>query len=281
MSARSAYATGKIILSGEYAMVFGKPGIAFPSTHWIGVTHKRDRKRGLEVAWPDAPELWKAYLKEIAKRCGNPAGTLSVENYIPLGKGMGSSTALLIAACKLLLGDDCREQALKMENEVNPGNSGMDFAVIWEHQPVYYSKSRGAVPIGMPGEIIDGAILVDTGAPNEATPELVQWVRSREKEPAVAEAIESIGKCTERLAKGDGVREVIREHHRAQAALGVVPPHVAGFIEAIEKLGGAAKVIGAGGRTGGGGMVLALHDKPAEIHKLIEPEPDYVLPKKD
>ena len=146
-------------------------------------------------------------------------------------------------------------------------------------QPVYFQKDRGAVPIGLPGEVLQNAILVDTGAPNETTPELVKWIRSREKENA--EAIELIGTCTERLAKGESVKEVIRDHHRAQVMLGVVPPHVAGFIAAIEKLGGAAKVIGAGGRTGGGGMVLAVHDKPDEIHKLIEPEPDYVLPDKD
>ena len=48
MSARTVHVTGKIIVSGEYAMLFGKPGIAFPSQHWMGVTHKRDRKRGLE-----------------------------------------------------------------------------------------------------------------------------------------------------------------------------------------------------------------------------------------
>lgn len=281
MSARSAYATGKVIVSGEYAMLFGKPGIAFPSEHWLGVTWKRDRKRGMEVEWDEAPEHsdWRAYLKEIAKRCGKEfAGTLHVQNHIPLGKGMGSSTALVIAACKTLLGEDCRAQALEIENAVNPGNSGMDFAVIWERAPVYFRKGTDPVSIGLPGEVLQNALLIDTGTPNETTPELVAWIRSREKE--CAGAIETIGNCTERLAKGEDLKTVMRDHHRAQLALGVVPPHVASFIAAIEKLGGAAKVIGAGGRTGGGGMVLALHDAPNEVHKLIEPEPEYVLPEK-
>lgn len=285
MSARTAYVTGKIIVSGEYAMLFDKPGIAFPSHHWLGVTWKRDRKRGLNIVWPQMPEkdMWMTYLREIIKRCeaasSKIAGTLSIENHIPLGKGMGSSTALVIAVCKTLLGDECREQALAIENELNPGNSGMDFAVIWERQPVYFKRGSLPVPIGMPGEVLDKAILVDTGTPNETTPELVAWIKSRERE--CAEAIEIIGKCTERLAGGEKLENVIKDHHRAQVVLGVVPPHVADFIAAIEKIGGAAKVIGAGGRTGGGGMVLVLHDKPGEIHKLIEPEPEYVLPTND
>lgn len=281
MSDHRGIATGKIIVSGEYAMVFGHPGIAFPSTHWCSVTWKRDRKRGLEIEWPDVAQqpLWRKYLQAIAKRC-NPriAGTLHVENYIPLGKGMGSSTALLVATCKALLGEDCKETALAMENEVNPGNSGMDFAVIWERAPIYFRKGHDIRHMGIPGEVLEDALLIDTGMPNEATPELVAWVKSRMREPGVANAIEAIGGCTERLAKGEALRDVMRDHHKAQLALGVVPPHVASFVAAIERSGGSAKVIGAGGRTGGGGMVLALHDTPAEIHKLIEPEPDWVLP---
>jgi mevalonate kinase len=278
MSARTGLATGKVIVSGEYAMLFGKPGIAFPSEHWLRVTHKRDRKKGIEIDWHGMPneDLWIVYAKAIAERCKG-AGTLTVENHIPLGKGMGSSTALIVAVCRALLGDDCREEALKIEDELNPGNSGMDFAVIWEGAPVYFRKEGGASVIGMPGEFLKHAILIDTGTPNETTPELVAWIRSREKE--LQGAIDTIGKCTERLAEGEDLKAVMRDHHRAQVALGVVPPHVASFIEAIEKLGGCAKVIGAGGRTGGGGMVLAIHENPSEIHKLIEPDPDYVLPK--
>ncbi|HRH93175.1 MAG TPA: hypothetical protein PKV72_01440 [Candidatus Peribacteria bacterium] len=282
MSARTASVTGKIIVSGEYAMLFGKPGIAFPSHHWLGVTWKRDRKRGTDIVWPQMPDKdpWMTYLREIIKRCDTGeriAGTISIENHIPLGKGMGSSTALVAAVCKALLGDDCRKEALAIENDLNPGNSGMDFAVIWERQPVYFQKGRDPVALGMPGEVLEKGILIDTGMPNETTPELVAWIRSRENE--CKEAIEIIGKCTERLAGGERMETVIKDHHRAQVMLGVVPPHVADFIAAIERTGGSAKVIGAGGRTGGGGMVLALHDKPDEIHKLIEPEPDWVLPK--
>jgi mevalonate kinase len=59
---------------------------------------------------------------------------------------------------------------------------------------------------------------------------------------------------------GEDLQTVMRDHHRAQVALGVVPPDVADMVDGIESTGGAAKVIGAGSRTGGAGMVLALGD---------------------
>ena len=72
------------------------------------------------------------------------------------------------------------------------------------------------------------------------------------------EAIQSIGDCTERLLKGESLHAVMRDHHRAQTVLGIVPDSAQKIIAQIESEGGSAKVIGAGGRTGGGGMVLCL-----------------------
>ena len=65
--------------------------------------------------------------------------------------------------------------------------------------------------------------------------------------------------------------DIIRNHHSAQCALGVVPAPVQALITHIEELGGAAKVIGAGGRNGGAGMVLAFgisKDKVSEYPVL-------------
>ncbi len=69
--------------------------------------------------------------------------------------------------------------------------------------------------------------------------------------------------------QGEPLRDVMREHSRAQVTLGVVPPEVQELIAAIEDVGGSAKVIGAGSRTGGAGMVLAV-GKQEEIRNIAE-----------
>ncbi len=274
--AHHASAPGKIILSGEYAVVFGYPGIAMPAPIGIQAIFEPSQQKNMELDWEDAPQEWQTYLEEIVRRCEESGmkggGKLSIVNRLPLGKGMGSSTALVIAVVRALLGPDCRAQALAVEDAVNPGHSGLDFAVIWEGSPVLFRKGETVQPISLPASLLEGALLIDTGTPNETTMELVAWVKGREQE--LLPHLKTIGECTEHLqrlgsqnmssraASRDEVRQtlpnILRDHHRAQVALGVVPEGVRKFIAEIERTGGAGKVLGAGARSGGGGMVLAI-----------------------
>ncbi|MDD3896668.1 MAG: hypothetical protein PHU04_02360 [Candidatus Peribacteraceae bacterium] len=254
-----ATASGKIILSGEYAVVFGYPGIAMPAPIGIQAIFEPSQQKNIELRWEDAPQEWLEYLGTIVERCGElgaQKGKISIVNQIPLGKGMGSSTALVIGVTRAFLGQDCRTQALTVEDAVNPGHSGLDFAVIWEGKPVLFQKGETVQPISLPASLLQGALLIDTGTPNETTPELIAWVKEREQE--LMPHLKTIGECTERLATGENLQSVLRDHHRAQVALGVVPEGVRKFIAEIERAGGAGKVLGAGARTGGGGIVLAI-----------------------
>jgi len=275
--AHNASAPGKIILSGEYAVVFGYPGIAVPAPIGMRVAFEPSQQGKMLLDWKDAPQKWLEYLGAIAERCGElgaQKGKLSVVNQLPLRKGMGSSTTLVIAVTRALLGQDCRAQALAVEDAVNPGNSGLDFAVIWEGKPVLFRKNTEPQPMNLPANLLENAMLIDTGTPNEATPELIAWVRDREQE--LLPHLETIGECTERLATGENLQNVLHKHHRAQVALGVVPEAVQELIAEIERAGGAGKVLGAGARTGGGGIVLALGNKEELIS--IATSMEYSIP---
>ncbi|MFH0769932.1 MAG: hypothetical protein V1926_00990 [Candidatus Peregrinibacteria bacterium] len=205
-------------------------------------------------------------------------GTLTIKNHIPLKKGMGSSTALVVAITRCLLGQGKRAEALAIENQVNPGGSGIDFEVIWTEKPILFRKDTEPKPIALPADLLKNALLIDTGEPNETTPELVAWVKGRAEDPRVKQALMMIGKCAERLQKGEDIRTVLRDHHRAQIALGVVPKPVQMLIKEIERLGGAAKVLGAGGKSGGGGIIWAIHKNPILILPFIRKHAQSVLP---
>ena len=270
----SASAPGKIILSGEYAVVFGKRGIAVPSQESVTVTWTKDTslsepiivwEGGVHTKWIEYVGRIFGYLLPFT---GPQKGTLLVQCDIPLGKGMGSSTSLVIAVCRALLGSGCGKIALGIEDEINPGHSGIDFAVIWEAAPILYQRGKEPQIIDLPRDILKHAKLVDSGKPNETTRELVAWMKNKysaagtprpgSEEMIMNDAIHVIGSCTERLLKGESLHAVMRDHHKAQLALGIVPDSALKIIEQIESEGGSAKVIGAGGRTGGGGMVLCL-----------------------
>ncbi|MDA0376549.1 MAG: hypothetical protein O3A80_04550 [bacterium] len=257
---QTASVTGKIILSGEYAVLFGYQGIAVPAPLTMTVTFAEDTTtKDLTIEWAEVAghHEWQQYLMQIIHECGKFGGKLTIENQIPLGKGMGSSTALVIAVCKCLLGEDCEQQAKQIEDTVNPGNSGIDFAVIWNNQPILFSQDK-------PYQLIDilinnplkGALLIDTGEPDQQTPELIKWVTERKDE--LSEPLSMIGSCTDRLLSGEDLREVLTDHNTAQQSLGIVTDKAKELITKIEQEGGAAKVLGAGSRTGGCGMVLAI-----------------------
>ena len=288
----SASAPGKIILSGEYAVVFGYKGIAVPALLTLTATFEEDESKDkIQVVRDDKGKTkeWDGYVRKVIQLCRhNTGGTLTVENRIPLRKGMGSSTALVIAVARALNAGAAeprlRNIALAIEDTVNPGHSGIDFAVIWENEPVLFHKDSGPCPIFRDiGRFVQYSLLIDTGTPGETTAELVSWVKERRRrDPRVSAALETIGTCTERLLdltktgpvpvlrvtekQGQALFfDIIRTHHRAQCDLGVVPPKAKTLIKKIERLGGAAKAIGAGGRTGGGGMVLAFGVRPEQI----------------
>jgi mevalonate kinase len=258
---RKASTCGKIILTGEYAVLFGKRGIAVPSKESVTIMWTADSSLPQpNIMWENAEPRWIEYVERILGllelHTGKLKGTIVVNCSIPLGKGMGSSTALVIAMCRCLLGPACAKIALSIEDQINPGHSGIDFAVIWENAPILYAQGQELQIIDLPKDLLKNAKLIDTGKPNETTKELVAWMKTRREE--IEPAINVIGNCTERLLKGEPLHAIMRDHQQAQVALGIVPEAVQKMIADIEAQGGAAKIIGAGARTGGGGMVLVL-----------------------
>ncbi len=283
---RTGVASGKIILSGEYAVVFGHRGIAAPSVMGMQVCYDETRNqkpetKGLEIRQTGIPwsKEWQKYVSGLIIACEEHAGekfsgVLTIDNALPLGRGMGSSTALLIAIGRALLGDDCEAACRQMENQFNPGHSGIDFEVIWRNQPILFRRGETVQSAPISTDFLANAILIDTGKPGETTPALVDWVK--EHAAMLEPALQAIGQCTERLLKGESPQTVIPDHHRAQVELGVVPEPVQRLIADIEVQGGVAKIIGAGARTGGGGMVMTLH-RESDVVQTIAKRYDYSL----
>ena len=270
-----SFAPGKIILSGEYAVLFGFPGVAVPSSLGMEATWEEDPSLDqVAIEWTGTygGEPWLLFTEKILLHCHTKRvklrGRLHIHAGLPLGKGMGSSTALVIAIAQAIFGEDCRSEALLIEGIVNPGHSGFDFAVIWGDTPVRFVQGQEPEPVDLPPGLLRGGVLIDTGEPNESTPEMVEWMKG--KKEAVQSALQTIGCCSEALITGEDILKVLHEHHRAQTELGVVTKEAADMIEDIEREGGAAKVIGAGGHTGGSGIVLALGTHPDAIKAIAE-----------
>jgi mevalonate kinase len=227
--------------------------------------------------WKDG--VWLSTARKIIKlieaRVGPLSGKLKIQNTLPLGKGMGSSTAIVIALARCFLGNNCKDEALAIENIINKGHSGIDFAAIWEERPIIITGGRYEFT-DLPKTLQNG-FLFDTGVPVEPTSVILQRLKKRfPKEKILMDSLEIIGNCTERLLSGENPLAVFPDHHRGQVGLGVVPPQVRSLIEKIEQSGGAAKAARSGGKTGGVGMVFAVHPNVNVLKSVLGKTPIFL-----
>ena len=280
MPRKMGQACGKIILSGNTANRFGKRALAVPvDMHLSAIWDKSDNTQdGLRIVWPGQKEdgVWLTTVRKITKlieaQIGPVSGTLTIRNTLHLGKGMGSSTAIVVALARCFLGENCKEEALAIEDTINKGHSGLDFAAIWEERPIVIQGNKyefTELPKGL-----QRGLLVDTGLPAAPTSIIVQRLKERlTREKVLMDSVETIGNCTERLLSGEDPLTVFPDHYKGLVNLGVVPPQVRSLIEKIQQSGGAAKAARFGGATGGAGMVFAVHPKVNVLKKIVGSTP--------
>jgi mevalonate kinase len=280
MTGKLAHACGKIILSGNISNSFGKRALAVPvDMHVTVLWDKSDNTQdGLRIVWAGQRKdsVWITTARKITQlieaRVGRLSGKLTIHNTLPLGKGMGSSTAIVVALARCFLGKNCKDEALAIEDIINRGHSGIDFAAIWEERPILIKRGRYEFT-DLPKQLQHG-FLVDTGAPVEPTSIILQRLKKRApREKILIDSVEKIGNCTERLLSGEDPLTVFPDHHRGQVALGLVPPRVRWLIEKIQQSGGAAKATRSGGDTGGVGMVFAVHPKVNVLKRVLRSAP--------
>jgi mevalonate kinase len=277
---KRGYACGKIIISGNISNSYGKRALAVPVDMHIAVTWdpRGGDGKNLAISWAGQKEagVWITTARKIiallGQHIGPVRGKLTIRNTLPLGKGMGSSTSIIVALARCFLGQDCKEEALAIENIINAGHSGIDFAAIWEERPIIIAGDKYEFT-DLPKGLQHG-FLIDTGQPVEPTSVILQRLHERApKEKSLMKCVEKIGNCTDRLLSGEDPLTVFPDHHRGQVDLGLIPPRVQMLIEKIEQLGGAAKATRSGGPTGGVGMVFAVHPKDNLLNALEEAHP--------
>lgn len=278
---------GKVILMGEHAVVYGKPAL-------IAAVNRRLR---VTVSDSDRPELiadeGKDYIQHVQaivlKHFGireNHPVKIEVSSDIPAGYHLGSSAAVAAGVVgalsyhlrKVWNPTLINQRAYEAEKYIHQNASGVDPAavvsggLIWYRRELDFLRSIWQFPFGMPNAL-NNFCLVDTGRPVESTGEMVAFVN--EKRKAKSETYEKLftenEKQTKRVAvaikegnEGELI-DAIRTGERTLEGMGVVSKKIIPLIRAIEKAGGAAKILGGGGRKGGVGFLLCYHHDPEKF----------------
>ena len=288
---------GKTILFGEHAAVYGHPAVvtALDLRMMVWARPRTAAGPGTVHVKSDEP----GDLADIAVSIGTdglnvpPAGLdVRIDSAIPPGSGFGSSAALavaVVAACRRACGDDASTSeiaklALAVETRQHGRASGVDVeavlrgGVLWCRRRADGSLEREDMPVT--AATLDTFRLFHSGTPLQSTGEMVALVRRLlDDEPVrVRDAFATIDQVTRdgsrALLRGDGAAlvDAVRAAEAALELIDVVPSGVRDAIRGIEAEGGAAKISGAGGRTGAGaGLILVAHPDAAWHDRLVRP----------
>src|SRR3989344_2026269 len=282
MTTHSISAPGKVILSGEHAVVYGYPALvsAVNMRLTLSLKAKSSKKTTKPILKMPTAEYISAYLKQ------NYA--VNIHSDIPRGSGLGSSAAYAVSLATAYLSlrgkptkKHINDLAFQLEKSHHGNPSGVDNTActyggyLWfrkEHQQIHLMHQ---LPITKKIQ----CFLLQSGQPKETTKDMIAYVAEQrkmnpEKYKKIFDKIESITKTWLAYMFDEVSRhtllEAVRENHRLLSALGVVSPKASALFAEIEKIGGSAKITGAGGKSDGSGMLLIFHDDKEKLTKFAQ-----------
>jgi mevalonate kinase len=249
---------GKLILTGEHAVVYGHPAIA------VGITTKTT----VTVASHQGPselvaDQTDAKLHEVLGALCPTDCRVSVTSELPIGRGMGSSAALSVALVRALADANGRQLsqaevysgAMAAERIFHSNPSGLDAMVSSRGGVLYFKK--GETPLHEQLEVPKWGIIVLDSGETGSTATMVEQVA--ERRPAIDPLLTEIGQITEAaktvLHDPHQVGELLTTNHRLLREIGV-------STQTLDELTALALEAGATGAklsgAGGGGVVIAV-----------------------
>jgi mevalonate kinase len=279
-----AYASGKVILFGEHAVVYGQPAIAVPVTQvqaratveiapaGQGITIVAEdlgRSYTLEQAPPD--DVLRAIVVSTLEH--TEVGTkhdltITVNSTIPIARGLGSGAAVSTAIVRALskhFGHPLSSQVISnlvYETEkIHHGTpSGIDNTVIAFEKPVYFIRGRKIEIFSVKHPFL--LVIADTGiaSPTKVAVSHVRraWEREQEKYEELFDEIGTIaemGRCAIERGDIEAVGRLMNENHRLLRLIGVSSPELEGLVESAREGGTLGAKLSGAGR---GGNIIAL-----------------------
>lgn len=281
-------APGKVILSGEHAVVYGKPALVCAIDKRLSITFTSTKKTEYKdnifpILEKSVIDFLKAKKEQILKK----EYTYSVKSSIPIGRGLGSSAAycscISAGLLEIFTGREWSKEevnmcAYQMEKYFHKNSSGVDTStsimggLIFYRKEFEFLKTISSLPIKLPENFIRHLVLIDTGKPEESSGEIIQEVgrQFNSKGSNTEEVLNEIEKTTKRLIvsimKEDVAffKENIKQNEELLEKIKIVSPSTKKLLSQLADRG-VGKVTGAGGYKNASGYILFYSD---DINKL-------------
>lgn len=291
MKTVSVSAPGKIILTGEHAVVYGYPGIWATTDKRLLVSIKRTNQKLKIISNHTSIDFAKYSVMKIGKLIGKNVSSLEIKikSTIPVGSGMGSSAALAVALTGALIKLNdlpwelkrINKIAFEIEKQQHGTPSGGDNTVVTYGGFLKYQKQKNSIPKFdkiSSHKKIKNLLIINSGKPQETTGEMVAKVATlyKNNQAQTNKIFSKIGDIAQKLYHHLNMnskiktQKLIKENHKLLNKLQVVSPKAQKIIKKIEHIGGVAKISGAGGFLDSSGILLAFHNKPKLLTHLAE-----------
>jgi len=263
---------GKVIISGEHAVVDGK--MAITASLGLGV----EVEVGEGVREKELKEDRKGLVEKAIEVAGGKGKVkIKITSQLPVGSGLGSSAAVAAATIKAVreyLGkaiekEELFELTMEVEKLAHGNPSGVDPATVVYGGLISYIKGQAIerLEIGIPVRIL----LVNSGRPSESTKEMVEQVANKRNK---AEIFEEIGELTKQvrkeLSRGGAIGELINKNGLLLEKLGVVGEKAKKLSHELRELGDVVKITGAGGVRAGSGMMIVIPKNLEKTKRLLD-----------
>jgi mevalonate kinase len=289
-----ASAPGKIILFGEHFVVYGVKAILCAINKRITVTAEKTSDNKIliessvgnlvsspnrpinEIDFPLRPFYYLADMM-IQKYNEKSGMKITIDSDIPLGVGLGSSSACCVAGAAAISGvftknskEEILQMAIEAEKTIFPNTSGADCTVCTYGGLIQYDKENGHSKIDSEPNF---HLVIANSKIEHSTKEVVSNVKQfKEKNESKFSSIcneetnliEDVLICLRNNdLKGIG-RDMIRNQKYLET-IGVSNEKLRNMIELATKFSFGAKLTGAGG----GGCIFALTDE-SNMEKTIQ-----------
>jgi mevalonate kinase len=285
---RIGRASGKVILAGEHAAVYGFPAVAIALDHGavarvMPTTEGSSRLRidGIEPsAGGDLMRAFQRVLRDLANSSTSTstrasAFSVDVSTSLPAGSGLGSSAAIGVAIIRgldpLASEPEILRRAMLWERVFHGNPSGLDAFIASRGGCWVFERGTEGLPVCVPRRAYLCIGQSGAGATTKAMVDSVAALRLRAPDYAGA-ALARIGAISVELAHSLGAGDVrhvgrlMRENHTLLQRLSLSTHAIDSMCERARSAGAhGAKLTGGGG----GGCVVAICETEDEADAVL------------